>query len=247
MKNILIAALAATLSFGASAVNLSTTITDTTTTSTATVDQKVTGTIEGLEINYSQNRSFAEAGCGATCEGNDTTSVGISIDVTQTVTELDQHTTGVRTSTAEACDVTISIGGLSSSQGSVVTKFDGTNLNTANNNVTTITTASVDAVTQTDSNYTGGNFNPSKVGNDFDLNIGNVTVNSEVNHVDLVSVGNALLNADASSITMTGQDLKAADTNSISLNTKFGELQVVDTTNTNVTTVGTTTETYERN
>ncbi|BAV81174.1 hypothetical protein [Vibrio phage VCPH] len=247
MKNVLIAALAATLSFGASAVNLSTTITDTTTTSTATVNQKVTGTIEGLEVNYSQNRSFAEVGCGAECNGNDTNSVGISIDVTKTVTDLDQHTTGVRTSTAEACDVTISIGGLSNSQGSVVTTFDGTSLNTANNNVTTITTASVDAVTQTDSNYTGGHFNPSKVGNDFDLNIGNITVNSEGNHVDLVSVGNALLNADASSITMTGQDLKHADTNAISLNIEFGELKVVDTTSTNVTTTGTTTETYERN
>lgn len=243
----IVSVLASTSAF---AVDLSTTIGNTVTNSTTTVNQHVTGQTNGFEVNYSQNRGgvvdAANPCTGGACDGNDMLSVGVSVDVTKRIGSIDQLTTGINTSTAANCDVTVSIGGLSNSQG-VRTVDTLSSLETQNNNTVTIQTASIEVTTQTDAGYTGGHWNPSKPGNDFTVNVGDMTINSEGNSLNLIELGNTMLTTDLGTVTVSGQDFAHADTNAMSIKIDTSDLDVIDTGVTVTETTGTTTTHYENN
>ncbi|CAH0448104.1 hypothetical protein SM033_00280 [Vibrio phage vB_VpaM_sm033] len=254
MKTRLTFAIAAVLaSTSAFAVDFSTTHTTGTTTTSVDINQQVTGKVNGLEFNYSQNRGAAAGGVngnncvGAVCDGtgNDTLSVGISIDATQTITKLDQLTTGLSVTTAENCDVTVAIGGISNSQG-VRTSHTIGETETVNNNKTWITSGSIEVVTQTDAGYTGGHWSPSKLGNDFTVSIGGQTVSSEGDAVNVMALSTALL-GDLTQVTVGGQDLAHADTNAMSVKIESSKIKVIDTSVSTTETESSSTTWYENN
>lgn len=251
MKNVIIATIASVLSFSAAAVDFSTTVGNTTTSSMTDVNQHITGTVVETNFEYSQNRGAAGQNAnGNACtpglcdgNGNDTLSVGVDITATIKTTQLDQLTTGLNTTVAEACDVTVSIGGASNSQGVRSTVVDN-QTQTVNNNLTTIKSGSISVSTQTDVGYTAGG--SSKPGNDFNILIGGQNVGSEGNMVNPQALVTALV-TDASAFTITGQDLNAADTNALSVTWTMQDLNVVDTSVTDTTTQGTMVTVYENN
>lgn len=250
LNKTIVAVAAIVLSAGASAVNLSTTIGNTNTTSITAVNTSVTGTTSSTTVDYSQNRGTVgpdvngnACGVGKICSGNDTLNVGIDINVTQRDSIIDQITTGVNMAETVSCDVTVSIGSLSNSQGTNTRTFDNETV-THNNNVTQITSANVSVSTQTDEGYlSGGN---SKPGNDFTLNIGNQHISSEGDSINVVDLANVMLSDDFT-VSVSGQDLNHADTNALSVTWGTEDLQVIDTGVTTNTSVGTTTTYYENN
>lgn len=254
MKTLKLTAVIASVLFAASAsaVDFSTTYTQSTTNAVTDVNQKISGYQNGIEVNYSQNRGPAAGGVngngciGAVCDGtgNDTLSVGITIEAVKTTTKIDQLTTGFNATTTEACDVTVSIGGISNSQG-VREAASVSERVTQNNNLTIIDSAKVEVVTQTDVGYL--NNGASKPGNDFNLVFNGTSTNSEGAGLPLMHVGEVLLNTDASEIRITGQDLAIADTNAISVTFEEGRIKVVDTSVTTVETESKSTTWYENN
>ncbi|UKZ10860.1 hypothetical protein CZP2022_137 [Vibrio phage C-ZP2022] len=234
MKTIVLTSAIASVLFAASAgaVDLSTTHTTGTTTTTVNVDQHVTGTTNGLEFNYSQNRGGAMDGVNNQCgdiacqgTGNDTLNVGVSLDVTQRIGRIDQLTTGVTTTRIENCDVTVAIGGLSNSQGYRMGSTHG-ETTTQNHNTVDIKTVKIDIATQTDLGYTGSN-GSSKPGNDFTANINGIDVNSEGTSLPVMILADRMLD-NPNAITINGQDLNKADVNGMSIKVDVSDLNVYD-------------------
>lgn len=240
--------IASMVSVSALAVDLSTTIGNSTSNTIQNVNQSVSGTTVEQSFNYSQNRDITpvvpNACTGQAC-GNDSLTVGITVEAILRTTNLDQLTTGVVNSTAENCDVTVNIGGLSNSQGFRNVTSNSTQ-STVNNNTIKIEGVKIDASTTTDMPYTGHN-GGSKLGNDFTLNIGDLVINSEGNSVNVASAYTAVLGADLSDISISGQDLNNADMNAFELKVTTQDLLVLDTGTSTTTSTSTSSTTYQNN
>lgn len=226
------------------AVDLSTTVTNGHTNAVTSIDQHVSGSINSTSFEHHQNRGGAvldanNSCTGVTCgTGNDALNVGLTVTATASNTVLDQLTTGSRTQDLVNCDVSVSVGGLTNSQG---TRTATVNLDTMqqNNNHTTSVTGTVDLATITDQNYTGGSWGNSKLGNDVSVSIGGVNVSTEGDSVDVAALADALTNPDGFNVLVSGQDLNSADMNGLSVSWSTEALTIEDLSTT--TTTGTTT------
>lgn len=242
----LVAVLAASVLASASAfaVDLSTTITNGTTNTVTAINQSVTGSIDGMSFEYKQNRGAAlggvnGGGCGGKeCRtGNDSLTVGVDVTATKTNTTLDQLTTGSRNTNLTNCDVSVSVGGLTNSQG---TRLANTTINTTqvNDNVTTSVTGTVDVSTVTD--WQHGKF----AGNDVGVDINGYSFRTYGDSIDVMKLADALTSGDLV-VSVSGQDLNTDDMAGINVSWSVEDIKINDTNSTTTTGTSTTTTIYE--
>ncbi|ANO57550.1 hypothetical protein [Vibrio phage vB_VhaS-a] len=245
-KRKLLAALAATVlaSTSAFAVDFSTSITQGVTNSVTAVNQHVTGDINGTSLEYKTHRSDALGGVnGGNCggkecrTGNDSLTIGVSVTATKTATVLDQLTTGSRNTNLTNCDVSVSVGGLSNSQG---TRLANTTVNTTqvNDNVTTSVTGTVDVSALTDGQH--GKF----AGNDVGVDINGYSFRTDGDAIDVMKLADALTSGDLV-VSVSGQDLNTDDMTGINVSWSVEDIKINDTSSTTTTGTTTTTTIYE--
>lgn len=229
MKKILIAGsmmFAAMMTSAVQAVDISHSTSTNTSQSVTDYNKVVTGNVVETEFNYSVDRdSFGGQSCkGVHCKGSvDNNTVGVTIDVLKKDTTMDQTMSGVINAETLDCSTTVSINGLSATEG-VRTGTSSSNILTDNNNLTKVTGGTIEVATSTNESYTGDR----RLGNDFGLEVNGVQLGSNIDSINVQDAVVALTGGAEWDYTITGQDLNAADENGLKVNLVQQDLNIED-------------------
>lgn len=226
---LLLAAIASTSAFA----NIEYSTTRSTAVAVSDVNRVTTGTVAGREIKYSTQRDAVDLGgrpCGQGCSPVETRyAVDANFAVTDTLTKVNEKTTGTSVTDSTSCFSTLTAGSLSHSVGSRQTNVN-TDLTTQKNNTTSIKGYEVSVSTINDRSHAGlgvGDDVVVKAGRDFLFDTaGNFDSNVRV--------------PNPSDVSVVGFNDGKGDYAGVTVNTVITDLTQVDTSKVRSTSKSTT-------